>query len=113
MRVLACITPGPSWLPGRTVWEQPPVVLAHLGHMRDGYDAGIVLVGGPLRSGMAGMALLEVVDLDAARAFATADPAVAAHVLRYDVAEVLPSFDALSGLRSAAGTGDVLVQASL
>lgn len=113
MRVLARITPGTAWLPGRTVWEQPPVVLAHLGYMRDGFDAGVVLVGGPLRSGMAGMALLEVADLDAARAFAAVDPAVAADVLTYEVAEVLPYFDSLSSLRSDAITGHVPVQGSL
>lgn len=42
--------------------------------MRERYDAGVLLVGGPLRSGMAGMALLEVADLEEAHAFATADP---------------------------------------
>jgi uncharacterized protein YciI len=70
--------------------------------MRDRYDDGTLLVGGPLRSGMAGMALLEVGDLEAAHAFAAADPAVAAEVLAYEVAEVLPYFDALSGVRHSA-----------
>lgn len=107
MRVLARITPGPSWLPGRDVWGQGPAVQAHLAYMRDRYDAGALLVGGPLRSGMAGMAMLEVADIEAAHAFATADPAVAAEVLAYEVAEVLPYFDAFSGARSGTGTREV------
>lgn len=101
MRALARITPGPAWLPGHPVWEQGPAVRAHLAYMRDRYDDGALLVGGPLRSGMAGMALLEVADLDVAHAFATGDPAVAAQVLTYEVAELVPYFDALSGVRSA------------
>lgn len=108
MRVLARITPGPSWRPGQAVWEQGPAVRAHLGYMRDRYDDGALLIGGPLRSGMAGMALLEVADLAAAHDFSTADPAVAAEVLAYEVAEVLPYFDALSGARSSARTRGVL-----
>jgi uncharacterized protein YciI len=113
MRVLARITPGPSWLPGHTVWEQGPVVQDHLAHMRDGYDAGTLLVGGPVRSGMAGMALLEVENLDDALAFAAADPAVAAKVLAYELAEVLPYFDALSGVRSGGNTRETPTEVSL
>jgi len=112
MRVVARITPGPSWLPGHDVWGQGPAVPAHLAYMRDRYDDGSLLVGGPLHSGMAGIALLEVADLDAAHAFAAADPAVAAEVLTYEVAEVLPYFDALSGVRSGGTARDVGADAS-
>lgn len=98
MRVLARITPGPAWLPRQPVWGQGRAVQAHLAYMRDRYDVGALLVGGPLRSGMAGMALLEVADFSVAHDFAAADPAVAAGVLTYDMAELLPYFDALSGV---------------
>lgn len=102
MRVLVRIIPGPKWLPGRDVWGQGSAVRAHLTYMRDRFDTGVLLVGGPLRHGMAGMALLEVADVGAARAFAAADPAVAAGVLVYEVAEVLPYFDTFSGVGHAA-----------
>lgn len=108
MRVLARITPGPAWLPGQPVWGQGSAVQAHLAYMRDRHDDGALLVGGPLRSGMAGAALLEVADLDVAQAFAAADPAVAADVLTYEVAELLPYFDALSGVRHSATTRGAL-----
>jgi uncharacterized protein YciI len=102
--VLASITPGPAWLAGLPVWDQGPAIAAHLAYMRDRFDAGTLLLGGPLQDGMSGMGLLEVADLHAARAFADADPGVAAEVLTYEVAEVLPYFDAISGVRNAATT---------
>lgn len=104
MRVLARITPGPAWRPGQPVWGQGRAVQDHLAYMRDRYDDGALLIGGPLRSGRAGVALLEVVDLDVAQDFAAADPAVAADVLTYEVAELLPYFDALSRVRHGAMT---------
>lgn len=107
MRVLAHITPGPSWLPGHDVWGQGPTVQAHLSYMRDRYAVGALLVGGPLRDGMSGMALLDVADLEAAHAFADADPAVAADVLVYELAEVIPYFDALSGARTGSMSREV------
>lgn len=112
MRVLARISPGPSWLPGRAVWAQGPAVAAHLGYMRDRYDDGSLLVGGPLDSGMAGMALLEVADLEAASALAAADPAVAAEVLVYELAQVLPYFDVLAGVRSEGTRREVRTRVS-
>jgi len=112
MRVLARITPGPSWLPRHDVWGQGPAVEAHLAYMRDRYDDGSLLVGGPLRGGMAGMALLDVTDLGSAYAFAAADPAVAAGVLVCDVTEVLPYFDAFSGVRSRGVAREVRREAS-
>ena len=113
IRVLAHITPGPAWLPGKAVWEQGPAVQAHLAYMRDRYDAGALLVGGPLGGGMSGMALLEVADLGVALAFAAADPGVAADVLAYEVAEVLPYFDVWSGVRSGGTTRELRTEPSL
>ena len=104
MRMLARITPGPTWRPGRTVWEQGPAVAAHLEYMRTRYADGSLLVGGPLRDGMSGMALLDVADLDVARAFAASDPAVQADAMTYEVAEVRTYFDVFSAARSAGAT---------
>jgi len=95
MRVLARIGPGPRWVADRDVYHQGPVIRDHLAFMEAAFHDGALLVGGPLATGMAGMALLEVPDLEAAEAFARADPAVAGGVLVYDVAEVVTFFDAL------------------
>lgn len=71
--------------------------------MRSEYADGSLLVGGALRDGMSGMALLDVADLDVARALAALDPAVQADAMTYEVAEVLTCFDAFSA-RSAGAT---------
>ena len=95
MRVVAHITPGPAWLAGRSVYEQGEPIGAHLRFMRARFYDGSLLLGGPTRDGLSGLAVLEVPDLDAALAFAAADPGVAADVLVYDVHELVPFFDAI------------------
>ena len=109
MRVLARIGPGPRWVVGRDVYHQGPVIRDHLAFMAARFDDGTLLVGGPLASGTAGMALLEVPDLEAAEAFAQADPGVAGGVLVYDVEEVVTFFDALDVAAPVAPTGDLAV----
>lgn len=99
MRVVARLRPGPRWLADTAVQGQGAPIVAHLDFMRDRFDDTSLLVGGPLRGGMSGFALLEVPDLAAARDFAQADPAVSAGVLVYEVDELVPYFDALSGVR--------------
>lgn len=100
MRVVVSITPGPSWAPGKSVYRQGPLIEAHLDYMRERFDDRSLLIGGPLRSAMAGVAVLDVPDLDAARAFATADPAVSGGVLVYSAEELIPLFDVTSGARA-------------
>ena len=99
MRVVAHIAPGPAWRPGRSVFEQGEPVRAHLRFMQARFDDGSLILGGPARDGMSGLAVLEVPDLDAAQAFAAADPGVAADVLVYDVHELVPFFDAFTDRR--------------
>ena len=102
MRVLANIVPGARWRPGRPVHEQGEVIREHLAFMQAAFYAGSLLLGGPMATGMSGVAVLDVPDLEAAEAFASADPAVAAEVLVYEVEEVVPIFEALSASRRAA-----------
>jgi uncharacterized protein YciI len=102
MRVVAHIAPGPAWLPGRSVFEQGKSIAAHRSFMQAMYDDGTLLLGGPARDGMSGLAVLEVPDLATARALAAADPGVVADVLVYDVHELLPFFDVLGDGRSSA-----------
>lgn len=99
--------PRPSLIASRDVYHQGPAIRDHLAFMEARFDDGTVLVGGPLASGMAGMALLEVPDLEAAEAFARADPGVAGGVLAYDVEEVVTFFDALDTAAPVAPTGDL------
>ena len=107
MRVVAHIAPGPAWLPGRSVFEQGKPIAAHLSFMQSLYDDGTLLLGGPARDGMSGLAVLEVPDLATARELAAADPGVVANVLVYDVREMLTFFDVLAEGRSVAASEGV------
>ncbi|MGA7326449.1 MAG: YciI family protein [Rhodomicrobium sp.] len=98
MRYVAMLSSGRAWAVGKTVGEQDrEVMLAHLHAMRKGYDDGTVLFGGPFRSSEGGIALLEAESRLHARSFMDRDPTVSAGILDYDLFEVRPFFDAISG----------------
>lgn len=106
MRIFARIQPGPAWLAGRTVFEQGPVMNEHLAFMRARFDDGSLLVGGPLATEESGLALFEAADLATARSLVGRDPAARADVLVYELHELLPYFDALSGARAEGAATD-------
>jgi len=83
------------------VFDQDPLVLGeHLGHMRDLFDTGALLLGGPAYDGRSGIALLDSRTLEQAAALITADPAVRAGLFRFDLHPLTPYFDAFDGTRS-------------
>ncbi len=100
MRSLATITPGPAWTDGRSVYHQDPRVLdAHLDTMRQLYDAGALLLGGPTHDGRSGLALFETGTLGEATALMAADPAVRASIFTFRLHRLAPYFDAFDGTR--------------
>jgi uncharacterized protein YciI len=100
MRFVALIGRGPQWIPGKPVWEQGRPIQEHLETMRDRYDSGELLLGGPFRDDTGGIAVLDVADKDAAIAFMDADPGVQAGVLVYEVHGMRAYFDAFDGTRT-------------
>jgi len=80
--------PGPAWLPGKSMFEQPGVH-EHVAHYRQWLDAGKLELGGPrLDAGGGGMMVpVEGVSEDEVRRFASEDPAVRSGTL---LAEVRP-----------------------
>ncbi len=72
-------------------------MLPHLMRMRELYDRGILIFGGPTRAGFGGMALMETRTTSEAADLMREDPAVLAGVLAYEVAELNPYFDAFAG----------------
>jgi uncharacterized protein YciI len=97
MRCVALFEHGPNWQRGRSVYEQGPPIEAHLATMRQRYDEGSLLLGGPFeRDG--GIAILEVPDEAAAVELLTADPAVAAGVLTYTLHRMTAFFDAFASV---------------
>jgi uncharacterized protein YciI len=98
-KYVALIGHGPSWLEGRSVYEQGKPIEDHLVAMRGQYDAGILQLGGPFDHG-GGIAVLDVRDEAAARAVMDADPAVQAGVMVYELRALRPVFDAAGDIRS-------------
>ncbi len=72
-------------------------MLPHLIRMRELYDNGALIFGGPTRAGFGGMALLETKTSSEAADLMREDPAVLAGVLTYEVAALNPYFDAFAG----------------
>jgi uncharacterized protein YciI len=92
------LSAGPAWIEGKSAQEQDAAkMLAHLRAMRRQFDDGTVLFGGPYRSNDGGIVLLEARSRLDAKAILDADPAVAGGIMEYDLFEVRPYFDAISG----------------
>ena len=69
--------PGPAWLPGKTMFEQPGV-RAHIEHYRRWLDAGKLELGGPHLDAAGGGMMIPVAGVaeEEVRRFAEEDPAV-------------------------------------
>jgi uncharacterized protein len=80
-----CYRPGPAWLPGKSVFEQP--LQAHLAYMRSLREAGSLVLAGPYSDDTGGLVALEADSREAACEIVDGDPAVRAGVM---LAEVHP-----------------------
>lgn len=90
--------PGPFWRAGEPATRQDRAVIGpHLLRMRDLYDSGRLVFGGPTADGFAGMAILETDSEAEAKAIINTDPAVFAGVMTYTLATLNPYFDAFAG----------------
>ncbi len=69
----------------------------HLHAMRQRFDEGSVLFGGPFRSSDGGIVLIEAPCRTDARQIIESDPAVSAGILDYSLHDIRPYFDAISG----------------
>jgi uncharacterized protein YciI len=78
--------PGPAWLPGVPLFEQPGLQ-DHINHYRRWHEDGRLTLGGPfLDASGGGMMITEPgPTLDEVHDFAAADPAVASGLLGYEV----------------------------
>jgi uncharacterized protein YciI len=109
MRYIALFDHGPTWRPGRSVYEQGAPIIEHLTTMRDRYDAGSLLLGGPFAD-HGGIAVLDVPDEHAAIELLDTDPAVAAGVLTYTLRELIAYFDAYAGIRTDTSVAELATQ---
>ena len=101
MRFVTLFEHGPTWRPGRTVFEQGPAIEAHLDAMRRRYDEGALLLGGPFDDDHGGIAVLDAPTGAAAAAMMDSDPAVHAGVLHYRLHRLHAYFDAFASVRAS------------
>jgi uncharacterized protein YciI len=78
-----CYRPGPAWLAGKSVFEQP--LKEHLSYMRSLLDASSIVLGGPYSDDTGGLVAIEAESQEAALEVAAADPAVRDGVMLADV----------------------------
>lgn len=80
---LVLYRPGPAWLTGKSVMEQP--LKEHGKYMLSLYMKGSMKLAGPLTDDAGGAVLLEVSNEAEARAIVTNDPAVKSGVFVYEM----------------------------
>lgn len=80
---LVIYRPGPAWLAGKSISEQP--LKEHGTYMLSLYVQGLVKLAGPLTDDAGGAVLLEVVNESAAKAIVTEDPPVKYGIFVYEM----------------------------
>jgi uncharacterized protein YciI len=88
VRFVVIHSPGPKWLPGKTLFEQPGV-REHVEHYRKFLEAGKLALGGPHLDSKAGGMMIPSASVseDEVARYAADDPAVKSGLL---LAEVRP-----------------------
>lgn len=80
---LVIYRPGPAWLPGKPVSEQP--LTEHGKYMLSLFVKGSMKFAGPLTDNAGGAVVLDVADEAEAKAIVAADPAVRAGIFVYEM----------------------------
>ena len=80
---LCVYRPGPRWLPGKPLSEQP--LREHGGYMLDLYKRGVMRLAGRFADGSGGAMLFGATDDASAQAIVAADPAVVAETFSYEL----------------------------
>jgi RimJ/RimL family protein N-acetyltransferase/uncharacterized protein YciI len=109
MKFVALFGNGPSWQRGKSVYEQEAAIEGHLESMRDRFDEGSLLLGGPFEEG-GGIAVLEACDAAAAARLLEADPAVRAGVLSFELHRLHAYFDAYASVRADMSVAELAAQ---
>ncbi len=82
---LVIYRPGPRWLPGKPLAEQP--LREHGRYMLDLYKRGVMRLAGRFADGSGGAMLIGADDDASAQAIVAADPAVVAGTFTYELRE--------------------------
>lgn len=90
------LKPGPKWIQGRSVLEQP--LLEHGRYLQGLMNQGALQLAGPFLDNTGGLILLNVTDESQARQIVEHDPGVLAQILQPEMIRPFQSaFDATTG----------------
>jgi uncharacterized protein YciI len=109
MRYVVLFKEGPNWNPDRSLYDQGEPIAGHLAAMKQRFDEGSLLLGGPLENG-GGLAIFEVADERAALDLLAADPAVEAGIVGYTLQRLIPYFDVINATRTDATVEELAAQ---
>lgn len=113
MYVIGHIEHGPGWKKGLPVTQQGAAMAGHLAFMKDLYDRGSLLLGGPYEAGEdGGLAVFVADSLSHAQLLADADPAARAGVVTYRLSELRAVFDRAGNLDRSAPLQAVMAAAT-
>lgn len=94
MKFIGLMALGPNWEKSGEDGTQGPIMRQHYDYMRNLYDQGVLVLGGPFKRGPGGLNVLECPDKEQATAALAADPGVQAGLFQFDLKEHLTMFDA-------------------
>ena len=80
---LVVYKPGPGWLPGKPVIEQP--LKEHGKYMLSLYKSGIMRFAGPFEDNAGGAVVLELSGEEEAKKVVSQDPGVISHIFVYEM----------------------------
>lgn len=98
MHIVGHIHHGPAWKPGVPVTAQGEPMEQHLRYMKDLFDRGALILGGPYGSSKGGIAVFVADSFEEAERLADQDPARQAGVIGYRLDKLLTGFDAATSI---------------
>lgn len=96
-------SPGPNWVAGKGLFEQP--LEGHAEFQADLAARGLLLLSGPLLDRDGGISIIRAADRETAQALLADDPALVNGVFAADVAPLLIAFSVVPELAAAVAGG--------
>ena len=108
MHTIGHIHHGSAWKTGLPVTAQGEPMERHLQYMRELFDRGALILGGPYGSIPGGVAVFATDTFAQAQRLADGDPAYQAGVIGYRLEALRTVFDAAGGLDRSEGLGALM-----
>jgi uncharacterized protein len=97
MRYVSIMALGPHWETSGNDGSRDVVNRAHYDYMKNLYDQGTLILGGPFKRAAGGIHILECPTKAAAEELLAGDPGVKAGMFTFELRELFTMFDAFAG----------------